>query len=203
MVRPPLAAACRCAVGLAVAAIVLRTWLVLGLIDPVVVSGSSMSPTLGGEDGGSRVFIDRTAFAFRDPERWEVVVFRCPGCADQLCVKRIIGLPGETVALAGGDVYINGQIVRNPLNRKQLSGQREIHYGVGPGDRPQRVDDRNVADIPWPDPIGPGHAATWQLGPDEYFVIGDNAAVSDDSRSWVPKSGLDAKLLIGKPLGVR
>jgi hypothetical protein len=42
---------------------------------------------------------------------------------------------------------------------------------------------------------------SWQLGPDEYFVIGDNLAVSDDSRTWA--AGLTTKLIVGQPLGVR
>jgi hypothetical protein len=43
----------------------------------------------------------------------------------------------------------------------------------------------------------------WQLGPTEYFVLGDNGAISDDSRSWPTGPGIDEKLLIGRPIGVR
>ena len=49
-------------------------------------------------------------------------------------------------------------------------------------------------------PIG---GVTWTLGPSEYFVLGDNAAISADSRTWPSGPSVDAKLLIGKPLGVR
>jgi hypothetical protein len=48
-----------------------------------------------------------------------------------------------------------------------------------------------------------GETTSWRLGPTEFFVVGDNAAISDDSRSWLSGPGIDAKLLIGKPLGVR
>jgi signal peptidase I len=70
-----------------------------------------------------------------------------------------------------------------------LGAWRDVYYGVRHFDRPRQP--------------GPDRFATWQLGPDEYFVVGDNAAISDDSRNWLPRGGLDAKLLIGKPLGVR
>lgn len=201
----PIRSACHLAIGLIIAALLLHTWFVMGLIVPVVISGSSMAPTLGSADGdrGERVLVDRTAFLFRAPRRWDIVVFRCPYSADQLCVKRIVGLPGETVTLERGKVLINGETVDNTASDRGVDGQQPIYYGVRHGDRPQRVDGRDVADIPWPDPNGPGLAATWLLGSAEYFVIGDNASVSDDSRNWVPKSGLDAKLLLGKPLGVR
>jgi signal peptidase I len=204
------------AIGLAIVALVLHTWLLMGLIVPVVVSGSSMAPTLRGparvfgcqscgldfatwldddsaepvglcpqcgrmsdsivaDRRGARLLVDRTAFAFRRPRRWEVVVFRSPQNAGQLSVKRVAGLPGETISISGGDVYINGLRAGNPLGIRY-----ETRYGGGAYD-----------------------LGGWRLGGDEYFVVGDNASISVDSRSWVPKAGLDAKLLIGKPLGVR
>ncbi len=190
------------AIGLAITALVLHTWLLMGLIVPVVVAGDSMAPTLNG-GGRQRVIIDRTAFVLRQPRRWEVIVFRCPSSADQFCVKRIVGLPGETVTLAGGELSIDGQWIPNPLNGPDVPADVRIAYRVRRGDRPELVDDRDAADFPWPGPAAPGRAASWTLGPEEFFVIGDNAAVSDDSRSWVPKAGLDAKLVLGKPLGVR
>jgi signal peptidase I len=131
-----------------------------------------MAPTL---ESSQRLVIDRTAFALRPPRRWEVVVFRSPTDARQLCVKRVVGLPGETVSLAGGDVWINGQRIRKP---------RDADYETRYGDSVKS-------------PSG------WRLGPHEYFVLGDNAAISDDSRNWLAGPGVDAKLLIGRPLGVR
>jgi len=63
---------------------------------------------------GARMLIDRSAFAWRRPRRWELVVFRCRDEPGELCVKRVLGLPGETVAVREGDVYIDGQIARKP-----------------------------------------------------------------------------------------
>ena len=124
---------------------------------------------------GDRLLVDRTAFALRDPRRWEVVVFRSPVDESELCVKRIVGLPGETVALAGGDVLINGERIAVP---------HDLRYGVRYGDH---------------DKLREG----WRLGPEEYFVLGDNAEISVDSRNWPTGPALDAKLLVGRPLGVR
>jgi hypothetical protein len=50
--------------------------------------------------------------------------------------------------------------------------------------------------------LRPGDRGDYRLRPTEYFVIGDNAQVSDDSRSWLGSAGLDAKLIVGRPLGV-
>jgi signal peptidase I len=204
-------------VGVCLVALVTHTWLVMGLVVPVTVAGSSMAPTLSGPRSsyhcdvcqkefavgfdqlannsppvcpqcgswasdrstavlrGDRLFVDRTAFVLRPPRRWEVVVFRSPVDVCQLCVKRIVGLPGETVALAAGDVLVDGRQIRPP---------RDFRYELRYGDE---------------DGLRDG----WQLGPSEYLVLGDNTEISADSRSWPTGPALDAKLLLGKPLGVR
>ena len=57
---------------------------------------------------GDRFFGNRLAYLFDDPERFDIVVFKCPDDESQLFVKRVIGLPGETVEIKDGKVYING-----------------------------------------------------------------------------------------------
>jgi signal peptidase I len=71
------------------------------------------------ELSGDRVLIDRTAFVFRDPRRWEVVAFRRPANGGALVVKRVVGLPGERVALRHGDMYVNEQIARKTLDQQR------------------------------------------------------------------------------------
>jgi signal peptidase I len=192
----------------------MHNWLVMGLVAPMTVAGSSMAPTLEGprrmfrcndcryefavgldhlidpdravcprcgrtsahwgrqpDIRGDRLLVDRTAFALRSPKRWEVVVFRSPQDANQLVVKRIVGLPGEAIAIRDGEVLIDGTVITPP------SG---LNYSARPRDR---VEGR--------------------LNPGEYFVVGDNGAVSEDSRNWLARPGLDEKLLIGKPICVR
>jgi len=70
---------------------------------------------------GDRVLIDRTAFCVRSPRRWEIAAFADPRDAAQTIVKRVVGLPGETVQIRHGDVYIDGEI-----QRKTLAQQRAI-----------------------------------------------------------------------------
>ena len=76
-------------------------------------------PSQGPVLPGDRVLIDRATFQFRPPRRWEVVAFRTPGREKQWSVKRVVGLPGESVALRDGDVYINGEILRKTLDQQE------------------------------------------------------------------------------------
>jgi hypothetical protein len=71
----------------------------------------------------------------------------------------------------------------------------DAYYEYRYGDRPLNASVAPASGAP--------EGATWRLGPREFFVLGDNAEISDDSRSWLAGPGLDAKLLFGKPLGVR
>jgi len=63
---------------------------------------------------GDQFLIDRTS-DWIAPRRWEAVVLQCPGRQRELCVKRVVGLPGESVQLRGGDVFINGKIAGKGL----------------------------------------------------------------------------------------
>ncbi len=64
---------------------------------------------------GDQLLVLKHAFAWREPRRWEVVVFRHPEDARQAYVKRVVGLPGEAIRVDGGDVWANGELCRKPL----------------------------------------------------------------------------------------
>jgi signal peptidase I len=64
---------------------------------------------------GDRLLVDRTAFTIRSPRRWELAAFRDKSKASQVVVKRIAGLPGETIEVRSGDIYADGQIQRKTL----------------------------------------------------------------------------------------
>ena len=69
------------------------------------VSGHSMEPTL---QDGDNLIVDKVTYRFRDPERYEIIVFPYKYAENTFYIKRIIGMPGETVQVIDGYVYING-----------------------------------------------------------------------------------------------
>ncbi len=116
-----------------------------------VVDGSSMNDTLYDKES---VWVNKFTYRFSDPERFDIVVFPYKYAENTFFIKRIIGLPGETVQiLPNGDILINGEVL-------------EENYGK---------------EVIQPDRLGTaGEPIT--LGEDEYFVLGDNRNDSMDSR---------------------
>lgn len=144
----------------------------LFIAEPFIVNGASMDPTFS---TGQFLIVDRVSYRFEKPERGDVIVFEYPGDKSTYFIKRIIGLPGETVMLQDGKVYIQ--------NVGGSATSSEIYS----------------FDEPY---IDPAHASRDtitepKLGPTEYFVMGDNRSQSSDSRVWGP---LDKKLIIGRPI---
>jgi signal peptidase I len=124
--------------------------------EPFVVSGTSMVPTF---QNGDYLIVDKISYELGTPQRDDVVVFKYPYDTTKFFIKRIIGLPGETVDIKGNDVTItnaahpNGfkldqPFVKNPANN-------DTHF---------------------------------VLSADQYFVMGDNRIASSDSRYWGPVS---------------
>jgi len=68
---------------------------------------------------GDQLMVHKHAYQFRDPHRWEVIVFRNPADPEQAYVKRVVGLPGDRVSLLDGDVSINGEVQAKPLASQQ------------------------------------------------------------------------------------
>jgi signal peptidase I len=174
-------------IGVSIAGLLLHTFCLMGLIVPVAVSGSSMLPTLR---EGQRLIVDRTAFLVRGPRHGELVVFRCPDRANEFCVKRVFGLPGDRVVLEGGKLHLN------PPTERANTGNKITQPTSASADK---LPD----DFDWVRQTLSTNPITWEMSDHKYFVVGDNRAISEDSRNWVPSAGLDAKLLVGKPIGVR
>jgi len=117
-------------------------------IKPIIVKQTSMEPTL---QPNNYLFVSRQAYRFGEPKRGDIIVFpHYTGTEKELYIKRVIGLPGETITIKDGDVYIDG---------KKLS-EKYTKDGYTSGD----VTDYKV-------PEG------------QVYVMGDNRAVSIDSRS--------------------
>jgi signal peptidase I len=92
------------AIGLALVIIVF-------LYQPVKVEGTSMAPLLSDQE---RIFINKFVYRFEDIHRGDVVVFWYPLDRSKSFIKRVIGLPGETVDIRHGNVYVNGQLIPEP-----------------------------------------------------------------------------------------
>ena len=122
------------------------------IVNAQIPSGSMENTIMTGD----RVVGNRLSYLTKDPERYDVIIFKYPDDESQLFIKRIIGLPGETVQIMDdGSIYINGE-------------KLEENYGM---------------EVIKPETIGRA-AEPIELGDDEYFVMGDNRNDSKDSRYW-------------------
>jgi len=127
------------------------------LIQPFFVRGASMEPTF---EDGEYLIVDQLSYHFRAPQRGEVIVFRYPNQPSQFFIKRIIGLPGETVIVQDGHV-----IIQNSQHPSGVVLDESPYLGAD---------------------IRTGGQVNLTLTADQYFVMGDNRPASSDSRSWGP-----------------
>lgn len=126
----------------------------LFIAQPFIVNGASMAPTF---QNGDYLIVDELSYHFSSPVRGDVVVFRFPEDPSKFFIKRVIGLPGETVSIANGATTITGPAHPEPLVLDEsfvISESRGTYNET--------------------------------LGEDEYFVMGDNRPASSDSRFWGP-----------------
>ncbi|MDO8663290.1 MAG: signal peptidase I [Candidatus Wildermuthbacteria bacterium] len=137
------------------------------LFQPFFVKGQSMEPSF---ENGDYLIIDELTFRLRTPERGEVVVFKYPHDVSQRYIKRIIGLPGETVNVEGGKVLIFDSKGEQVLNESSY-----LPSGV----------------------FTPG-TIKMTLDKNQYFVLGDNRRASSDSRVWgvLPKEDIIGRVVI-------
>ena len=81
------------------------------------VSGESMENTL---DDGDQLIVDKLTYRFHDPERFDIIVFPFRYTDNTYYIKRIIGLPGETVQIVDGEIYINGELLEESYGREVM-----------------------------------------------------------------------------------
>lgn len=113
------------------------------------VEGRSMEPTL---EDGNNLIVDKISYRFHDPERFDIIVFPFQYDKNTFYIKRIIGLPGETVQIDDeGNIYIDGEILAEGYGKEVIENQGRARELI-------------------------------TLGDDEYFVMGDNRNNSSDSR---------------------
>lgn len=138
----------------------------LYIAQPFVVSGDSMVSTF---ESGEYLIVDEISYRFNEPKRGDVIIFRYPLDTKQFFIKRIVGLPGESVAVKNGEVTV------------RLS-----------------ADDTITLDEPYASSVRVGEYLETTLGKDEYFVLGDNRKDSSDSRIWggVPRDLIIGRALV-------
>jgi signal peptidase I len=163
-------------------ALFVRTWVVqafkiptgsmennLLIGDHLLVNKFVFGPTLSG--------VDRALLAVRDVRRGDIVVFKYPDEPQRDFIKRVIGLPGDTLELRAKKVYVNGQALDEPY----------VHFltAASEGGEVTSMDVRER--------YGPV-----TVPPDHYFVMGDNRDNSQDSRYWgyLPRSYIKGKALM-------
>ena len=142
----------------------------LFVFQPFVVRGDSMEPNF---HDGDYLIVDELSYRFRNPERGEVIVFHFPGDHSRQYIKRIIGLPGERVALEGGRITVSSS--------EEEEGSFVLHessYLPKEGET--------------------GGSSSFALKKGEYFVLGDNRKFSSDSRAWgaVPQDQIIGRTLL-------
>ena len=135
------------------------------------VDGSSMVPTL---QNGEFVMVNRLAYRFGDPGHGDVVVFHYPRDPEQEFIKRIIGLPGDTVRITGGDVFINGEEISEPYIAAAPRSEGEWlvpdgHVFVLGDNRNNSQDSRNFGYVTMDNVIGKALFIYWP--PDEWGMV--------------------------------
>ncbi len=121
-------------------------FIVYGLMSQTIISGQSMAPTLNSEDV---CLVNRLAYDVGSPKRFDIILFERADTGREN-VKRVIGLPGETILIADGQVYVDG-VAMDSIYTKGVS-------------------------------LGGVASSVVELADDEFFVLGDNSASSEDSR---------------------
>ena len=124
------------------------------VVQPFFVRGASMEPTYS---QGDYLLVDEISYRFSEPDRGDVIIFRAPTGESQFFIKRVIGLPGETVRVAGGEVLI----INDAFTDGFVLGEEYIGNSIT------------------------GNLET-TLNENEYFMLGDNRGASFDSRAWGP-----------------
>ena len=145
-------------VALFVVAVLLSQFLTRVLLVNAMVPTSSMESLI---EPGDRLFGNRLAYKFSDPERFDVIIFKYPVDEEQDYIKRVIGLPGETVTIEDAKIYINDS--DTPLEENYLPEEWVIE----------------------------NDGYRFEVPKDSYLVLGDNRNLSLDARYWAEEAYID------------
>lgn len=149
--------------------------LIIAIILKTLVFANAVIPTgsmLNTIHEGDRVIASRITYTFNDPERYDIAIFKYPDDPKQNFVKRIIGMPGETVSIRNGEVYIVDKDGKSEKLRDDFVS-------------PENMDNYN---------------GTFVVPENCYFVMGDNRDNSVDSRYWTTTNFVSRDKMVGKVL---
>jgi len=149
------------------------------VVKPYRIPSPSMVPTL---DPGDRVLVNRFLYRFTAPSDGSIVVFHFPLNTRLVFVKRLVGVPGDRLAIHDGYLYRNGVKLAEPYVAKRADG-RPVPTQPGPEIPGSTISQPWSLNQPYTVPAG------------RYYMMGDNRTNSDDSRMWGP---VPKKDLIGK-----
>lgn len=137
------------------------------------VEGQSMEPNLHSEQ---RLVVEKLSYRFHGPQRFDIVVLKMPDQGEELLIKRVIGLPGETVEIRDGEVYVNGNLLDEPFTDASTHPGRDSKVTVPPlhiyvmGDNRDRSNDsRSFGPVPIDNVIGRAWLSYWP--PDQIGFI--------------------------------
>lgn len=153
------------------------------LVSPFEVEGNSMTPTLEDQE---YIIINKLQYYLGTPQRGDIVVFRPPNEKSKYYVKRVIGIPGDTVILRGGYVYLK----------------------EGGGDEEKKIDESYLSASnngqTYKNPTS-GHTgeASYSVPEGHYFVLGDNRQGSADSRVFTSDDGKSAPFVPAEDISGR
>ena len=153
------------------------------IVNAVIPTGSMEQTIMTGD----RIFGFRLAYKFSEPERYDIVIFRYPDDESQLFIKRVIGLPGETVVVSDGKVYVYGANVdTESVSDDELLADPDLLGNAA------LLDDSFCPETP----LGGGKKdGVFRVPEGHYFMLGDNRNHSKDSRFWNNKYVEEDKIL--------
>ncbi len=135
-----------------VAAMVIKNYVIINANIP---SGSMENTILPGDD----IFGFRLAYTFSDPKRGDIVIFNAPSGDGEKYIKRVIGLPGETVTIENAQIYINGEPLEEDYLKSNQDGEDAWNVNAGPYE--------------------------FKVPENSYLLLGDNRNGSSDARYWI------------------
>lgn len=129
------------------------------------VEGQSMEPSLHTDQ---RLVVEKMSYRFHGPQRFDIVVLKLPNQGEELLIKRIVGLPGETVEVHDGQVYIDGEPLDEPFISEDTRPGRNpsttvppLHVYVLGDNRDHSNDSRSFGPVPIENIVGRAWVSYW------------------------------------------